>query len=185
MLTQEQRQVIINVIKGNRTYDEIDWDLGFDSSDNDELILYLIEDVAVSTNAADVETVLSLSFSVFDSNLNFRTQAIPSLIKLLGNLNHYVHEDIVRLLQKAKDARAVEALYKAALIIPNYQKRYDEGAALARKCTWALADIGNNDAHQKLQLLAAHTNPEIAGYAQKRLTSWKEEQDRKAFHFLT
>ena len=184
MLTEEQKQVVIDVVKGDRTYDEIDWDLGFDPADSDKLLLSLIENATVSRNAIDAETALSLSYSAFGFNKNLLIEAVPSLIKLLGNLNHYVHEDIVRLLQDAKDARATEALYNATLLIPDYQIQYDEGAALTRKCTWALADIGNGEAYQKLQLLTANTNPEIAGYAQKRIDLWEKEQGRKAFHFL-
>ena len=184
MLTEEQKQVVIDVVKGGRTYDEIDWNLGFDSADSDKLLLSLIENAAVSRNAIDAETALSLSYSAFDFNKNLLVEAVPSLIKLLGNLNHYVHEDIVMLLQEAKDALATEAVYDAALLIPDYQMQYDEGAALARKCTWALADIGNAEAYQKLQLLISNTNPAIAGYAQKRIDSWEKEQARKAFHFL-
>ncbi len=183
-MTEEQKQVVIDVIKGNRTYEEINWDLGFDPTDDDKLLLSLIENAAVSVDALDAETALSLSYPAFDFDRNLLIRSVPTLIRLLKNLNHYVHEDIVRLLQDAKDARATDALYDAALLIPDYQMQYDEGAALARKCTWALADIGNGEAYQKLKSLTTNTNLEIAVYAQKRIDSWEKEQNRKAFHFL-
>jgi hypothetical protein len=56
---------------------------------------------------------------------------------------------------------------------------YDEFFNVARKCTWALADIGTPEAHAKLQLLAKNENPMIAQYAQKRLDGWEREMSRK------
>jgi hypothetical protein len=105
------------------------------------------------------------------------------LLKILTYLNHYRYEDIVRLLQEAKDSRAVDTLYKAALVIPEYQEEYDGGAALARKCTWALADIGNAEAYHKLLLLAKSNNPEIVGYAQRRIYLWERDLSRKSHCF--
>jgi hypothetical protein len=55
---------------------------------------------------------------------------------------------------------------------------YDECFGLARKCTWALADIGTPEAHARLEILAKHSNPQIAAYAQKRLDEWDDERPR-------
>ena len=142
-----------------------------------------LEEAANSGNIHDIDQVLLPAFWAFERHEEFRIKSIPLLIKILAYLNHYNHEDIVRLLQQARDSRAVDALYNAALNIPEYQADYDDGAALARKCTWALADIGNEEAYHKLQLLAEHNNPEIAGYAHKRLRLWHEELSRKAYQF--
>jgi len=43
---------------------------------------------------------------------------------------------------------------------------------LARKCTWALADIGTPSARSLLETLATNDNEIIAHYAQKRLEQW-------------
>ena len=62
----------------------------------------------------------------------------------------------------------MDILYSTAMRNFDYLD-YDEDFGLARKCTWALADIGTPDAWQKLQNLARSQNEIIAGYAQKRL----------------
>jgi HEAT repeat protein len=57
--------------------------------------------------------------------------------------------------------------------------QYDENFALARKCTWALTDIGTDAAMAKLQELAGSSNPKIRSYARKRLENWQGEIHRK------
>jgi len=73
---------------------------------------------------------------------------------------------------------AVDALERTAHAVHGYLA-YDDGFALARKCTWALADIGTPEAQQALVRLAACDNSIIASYAQKRLTNWQNEFHRK------
>src|ERR1700681_3531252 len=84
----------------------------------------------------------------------------PSLISILLSPNHRKHEDIVSMLQRSKDHRAVEALYQTAHASYGYLA-YDEFFGLARKCSWALADIGTADAFAKLLLLAKSENSTI------------------------
>ncbi len=103
---------------------------------------------------------------------------MPQLIVLLRSKDHFRHEDIVNALQDIKDPRAVEELAEAALVSHEYLA-YDEFFGLARKCTWALADIGTPEAKTKLVQLAASENPLIAGYAKKRLDRWDDERKRK------
>jgi hypothetical protein len=91
---------------------------------------------------------------------------------------HHSHEDLASALQITKDPAAVEALSKAAPSQHEYLD-YDQFFGLARKCTWALADIGTPEAKEKLQTLARSENVTIAGYAQKRLDRWEEELPRK------
>jgi hypothetical protein len=146
-------------------------------------ILVQLEKAVNSREPKDTEAALLLIFPEFENDEEFRRQTIPALIHILTYPNHYRHEDIVRMLQQAKDSRAVDALYNATLTIPEYQDSYDGGAALVRKCTWALADIGNMEAYSNLQLIAKNDNPEIAGYAQKRIDLWNEELPRKAYQF--
>ncbi|HET9505153.1 MAG TPA: hypothetical protein VFO93_16540 [Hymenobacter sp.] len=152
-------------------------------TEEQNLIVAQLEKAAKSGDAEDAYQALLATFVEFEKDGKFRVQTVPSLIKILTYLNHYSHEDIVRLLQQAKDSRAVDALYNAAVTIPEYQQDYDGGAALARKCTWALADIGNAESYHKLQLLAKNSNSEIAGYAQKRIDLWSEELPRKGHQF--
>ena len=103
---------------------------------------------------------------------------VPLLMKLLALPWHRQHEEIVSTFQFLKDARTVDALYEASFARHEYLS-YDSRFGLARKCTWALADIGTPEAREKLELLASGENPLIASYAQKRLDRWNDEQKRK------
>jgi HEAT repeat protein len=110
--------------------------------------------------------------------VGLRSEFATPLVQLLPVPNHRAHEDIVGALQELKDPNAVDALYEAAFVRHEYLD-YDEHFGLARKCTWALADIGTPDAFAKLQSMAASENPQIADYARKRIDAWSEERDRK------
>ena len=91
---------------------------------------------------------------------------------------HTRHEDVASALQKLRDPRSVGALFEAALSRHGYLG-YDEFFGLARKCTWALADIGTPEARERLQELASGQNATIAAYARKRLDRWEQELHRK------
>jgi hypothetical protein len=103
---------------------------------------------------------------------------VPTLITVLSSPHHYLHEDIALELQHRRDPRAVDALAAAALLKFDYLA-FNNSYAFARKCTWALADIGTTAAREKLRALAQNSDEEIAGYAQKRLDNWDDELSRK------
>lgn len=103
---------------------------------------------------------------------------VPILIDLLRSTAHQRHEEVARWLQDLRDPRSIDALYVTASTRYVYLE-HDDSHALARKCTWALADIGTVEAREKLRLLAANADSEIAGYAQKRLDNWTAETARK------
>ena len=92
---------------------------------------------------------------------------------------HTRHEDVVRAIQDLQCELAVPALERTAHATYDYLA-YDEFLGLARKCIWALADIGTTDAYQALQRLSQSANSQIAAYAQRRLSHWKDELARKA-----
>jgi hypothetical protein len=94
---------------------------------------------------------------------------------------HQRHEDVALALQRLREPVAVDALYEAALSEHAYLE-YDEFFALARKCTWALADIGTAEAKRRLEDLASSKNTTISGYARRRLDMWEKEQGRKVPH---
>lgn len=104
---------------------------------------------------------------------------VPELIELLGKPWHHRHEDVVHALQCLKDPRAVEPLFREAHMRYDYRD-YDEVEALARKCTWALADIGTPEAKAKLEELAQSENALVAEFAQRRLDRWEVELPRKS-----
>ena len=91
---------------------------------------------------------------------------------------HSMHEDAVGILQKFGRVEDVSVLERVANMSLSYLE-YDEHFGLARKATWALADIGGQAAHQALGRIAESDNSTIAGYAKKRLLNWTGEQERK------
>lgn len=91
---------------------------------------------------------------------------------------HRMHEDLVLALQTTRDPNSVTPLFAAANVQHDYLN-YDEFFGLARKCTWALADIGTPEAKERLRDLSHSTNTTIAGYAQRRLDRWELELPRK------
>jgi hypothetical protein len=108
----------------------------------------------------------------------FTREHVPALVGLLGQTWHSRHEDVVLALQGLKDPRAVDALYVEAHASYEYLD-YDDTYGLARKCAWALADIGTPEAKARLEALAREDNKLVAGYARKRLARWDAELSRK------
>ena len=68
---------------------------------------------------------------------------------------------------------------REAAVVTHQYLDYDEFFGLARKCTWALADIGTPEANTALQELSQVDNQTIADYAQERLDKWEQELYRK------
>ena len=100
------------------------------------------------------------------------------LVNLLLADWHMRHEDVALELQRLRSPLAVSALRVTATRKFQYLE-YNDSHALARKCTWALADIGTMEAKSKLIEIAACEDPEVAGYAHKRLENWESELGRK------
>ncbi len=132
-----------------------------------------LKDAAKSNNPDEVEKAVVVAFEA-----GLTKDLTESLIRLMGLEWHRRHEDIARALQELKDPSAIDVLYNTALKEFEYLD-YDEFYGLARKCTWALADIGTDAAKGKLYELAKCNNPKIQEYAQKRLDNWEKEIPRK------
>ena len=182
ILTKEQQKRIIEFIDADILANELEEALGPISLDTPSLLIALMESAVASGKAEEADAAIGIA-NGFKNDKSFGKQVVPSLLALLKMDAHYNHEDIIGILQRIKDTRAVEGIYNASLLYHSYLA-YDETSGLARKCTWALADIGNEEAYEKLKLLAANPNVHIAGYAQKRLDLWEKEQGRKAFQFI-
>jgi HEAT repeat protein len=137
------------------------------------LVLERLSNGATSQDSDKIQLAITSAFQI-----GLRPEFVPKLLDILVLPNHISHEDIVSYLQQLKDRRAVDVLYRTALTSHPYLDN-DEFFGLARKCTWALADIGTPEALTKLKLLASVENPSVASYAQKRIDSWQEELHRK------
>ena len=139
-----------------------------------DTILQALRGAIESQDADRVEKALGQAFAAGLSPI-----LVPTLIELLGFPWHTRHEDVARALQELKSPAAVPALKRAATTIHPYLN-YDEFFGLARKCTWALADIGTLEAKTALQELSEASNPLVAGYAKKRIDNWTQEMGRKS-----
>jgi hypothetical protein len=124
-------------------------------------------------DGAQVEQALIQAFAA-----GLHAQMSPLLIVLAEAPWHMHHEALVSAIQQLRIPEAVEALEHVAHATYAYLG-YDESYGLARKCTWALADIGTPAAYQALVRLARSANPSIASYATKRITNWQDERHRK------
>jgi hypothetical protein len=145
--------------------------------------------------AADIDAVVRLEAAIDSKNGReleaaiaplWRTEISPELqcevcrllISIIDATWHRCHEDAVQEIQRLHCKDAVLALERTAHAVHAYLS-YDEVFGLARKCTWALADIGTPDARQALERLSRSSNPLIAGYAKKRIDRWQAELPRK------
>jgi len=135
----------------------------FDFCSHPERLRELLDETLASRKADDVESLLSIA----DQFRALTHESVPVLCRLLLADFHQRHEDIAGYLQSLRDPRSVGALYDACFLdLPYF---WDGGDALARKCTWALHDIGTPDAFERLRALTEHPRPGVIDYARKRL----------------
>ena len=128
-----------------------------------ERLRELLDETLASRQADDVESLLGIA----DQFGALTHEGVPVLCRLMLADFHQRHEDIARYLQSLRDPGSVEALFEACFIqLPYF---WDDGDALARKCTWALHDVGTPEAFERLRALTDHPRPSVIGYARKRL----------------
>lgn len=95
---------------------------------------------------------------------------VPILCQIGVQDWHDLHEDVASMLQELADSRSVEALFVMANSKHHYLE-YDEAYALAVKCCWALAAIGNKSAYEKLKVLARDRRSSVGRAAEELLKS--------------
>lgn len=99
-------------------------------------------------------------------------------VKIFESDWHKDHEYMARDFQEISNPLTAESLFKVAFSDFEYL-RWNEYFPLQRKCTWALADIGTNEAKKYLEQIEEQANETIAKYAIKRLDLWDFEFRRK------
>ncbi|MDH2913851.1 hypothetical protein N7V53_15110 [Kosakonia sp. HypNH10] len=90
---------------------------------------------------------------------------------------HQKHEEVVRLLAHYKQPSSANHLYEAALFNLDYRD-YDEDFVLANKCIMALEKIQNQNAIEKIELLANADNELIRQYVQKHLNRVRHQKEK-------
>jgi len=173
-MTPEQNHAAVELVLGRISSAEFVERTGLDPVARPEIIESELRSALVSKDADTVESALFLAsrFDLFTADLG------PLLTTLLLLPWHYRHEDIASVLQGLRVPATANALAQAALIKHDYMDA-DDSHPFARKCIWALADIGTPEAHAHLENLARADDTEIAAYAQRRLDKWHEELSRK------
>ncbi|HTL33076.1 MAG TPA: hypothetical protein VL326_08120 [Kofleriaceae bacterium] len=178
-MTEEQQAAIVEFALGRMSREALEQLLCV-TLDDDGAIADLLNRAIASRDGKHVQCALLLAFGVWGIHLDAPggVDIVPALLVLLRAPWCTSHEDVALVLQWRRDARAIDALFETALTKFPYLD-HDNSYPLARKCTWALADIGTPEARAKLGILAATDDPEIAGYAQRRLDRWDAEISRK------
>ena len=116
------------------------------------------------------------NFFEWDFSAFSEEEKIQMQIELFDADWHRAHEEFARVFQIQKHPLTIDMLYKNA-----FREELDifEYKPLARRCTWALADIGTPKAKAYLEKMAVCNDALIAGFAQKRLDNWEKELSRK------
>lgn len=130
---------------------------------DEELCLKKINEGIVECDDGTIDLFMQAGFMV-----TFTQKSLPTMCELLKSHCHHKHEDIAMLLKELADYKTVDYLYEATELEFGYLS-YDDTYQFARKCIKALSTIGNDNAINKLKLLANSRVTEIAGYAQKEL----------------
>ncbi len=98
--------------------------------------------------------------------LGLARQWAPVFAKLLGERWHRDQEDLASALQDLREPATSDALFAVACDSAPFDAT-DDGRALARKCVWALHDIGARD--HLARLAATAKDPETRGHAERKL----------------
>ena len=173
-MTPEQSKAVVDLFHRRISPAEFVARTGLDPVARPGLIDSELRASLVSRDADAVTDALVLA-GFFD---RMTVDLAPVLAELLLLPWHYEHENIALELQGLRVPATADALAQAALVKYDYLDS-DDSHAFARKCTWALADIGTPEARAHLENLAHADDAEIAGYAQRRLDNWDKELSRK------
>ena len=174
-MTPEQCNLVFALTLKRISYAEFVVRSGLDPRGTPGFGAPLLREALASGDPVVVEcaTILISSFE------GWKPEHVPALLELLAAPWHTSHEDIALALQKIRDPRSIDALHRTALTKLPYLD-YNDSHALARKCTWALADIGTPEARTRLEALTTEADETVAEFARKRLANWDRELDRKA-----
>jgi len=160
----EKLELIKSLSLHRCTKEEFVEELNIGEYDYQYFFLELFHHVYSIKNADYVEFALATGakFGIFNNKF------VDILCKLLKEKWHYRHEDIVNVLQGLKSPQSVQALYEVIFMKYDYLHKVDECHALARKCTWALGEIGTQEAYDKLLLVFYNTEDEYVKAVTKK-----------------
>lgn len=163
-MTEDNQKLILNLATGVISKAEFLREYPFYISEDREHIRELLGNAVSRRDGNDVEYALLLGFS-----LGFPENFTNLLCILLEAEWHQKHEDIARILQKLRDPISVDALFRATKARHPYLE-YNNNIAFAIKCVWALSQVDNQKAMDKLKLIAETDDREdVRAIAMSRL----------------
>jgi hypothetical protein len=173
-MTPEQCETVVSFAAGKASLSALVQVLGVDISANPLSSAAILSSEVSAQNAEGVEAALILSF-----RFGLTPSHSDALIQLVTATWHTRHEDVALALEQIRHPDSVDVLYEAASktyrTVPTLQ--HDDGHAFARKCVWALARIGTQEARAKLELLSQSDDAEVKGYANERLADARRHRN--------
>lgn len=136
-------------------------------------VIQQFKEIIHTQNEVKATEYFSLDFSLFS-----KEEELEMDKELFLETWHYLHDQLATGFQYSKSETLTEFLYD--VIVNQKITEYDkESKAVARKCVWALADIGTTEAKLYLEKLTRFEDKMIVSFAQKRLDNWEQELARK------
>lgn len=137
---------------------------GKDIITNKDEMKNLIKEVCREKKSDDLEYLLNLLSRFY----KFSRDDVEFFCDLLNFNWHFMHEDVVSILQQLRSPKSIETLYQTSKKEYEYLE-YDDTNSLARKCMFALGNIGTPEAICKLKLLSQSPNTNLHKYAKEQL----------------
>jgi hypothetical protein len=91
---------------------------------------------------------------------------------------HTRQEDLASSFQHIKNPITALSLFRMSFKLMEYDT-WNDTYPMQRKCVWALADIGTQEAKNYLKEIELKANKTISSFATKRLQNWEVELSRK------
>ncbi len=112
----------------------------------------------------------------FDFSAFTEEEKLDTEMALFRENWHELHDNLAQGFQTGKNPKVAAFLFESVMNgkIPEFDYK-----PVSRKCIWALADIGTEEAKSYLEKIAQSNDEIIAGFAKKRLDNWAREAGRK------
>ncbi len=136
--------------------------------------LKVLEDFRRIANSQDETT--AWDFLELDTSKLTELEEIELEKKMFKYQWHHLHDILATHFQNRRHPSTAKFLFESVLSqkIPEFEYK-----PVSRKCIWALADIGTEEAKDYLKQIANSEEETLVGFAKKRLDNWEQEKTRK------
>lgn len=164
-MTPEQKSAVLDLVTGkidDAAFCEI---YGIQAGDLANEVLRVLKQAQATRDPEAVETALLLG-----ARFTVPAAAIHPIHELLDQTWHWSHETMVGQLQQWRDPASVSRLARAIQLKPQLgYLDYDDYGAFYKKCLWALAEIGTEEAVSVMRECAASDDAVLREQAAYRL----------------